>query len=61
MPIHSGLSAVAKTKLFWCRRFHRKWRRRVGLLLAANSTRIYQVRCLNCDVCDTEIDAHLLP
>ena len=42
-------------RLFWCKRFHRRWRRRVDVLPAVASVLCYEVRCLKCGMADIEI------
>jgi hypothetical protein len=50
-----GFSTTGRTRLLWCKRFHRTWRRRVAILPSEESMLRYEVRCLRCGVADVEI------
>jgi hypothetical protein len=50
-----GSNRWTLTKLRWCKRFHRTWRRRVAILPSVESMLRYEVRCLKCDVSDVEV------
>jgi hypothetical protein len=47
---------IARTRLFWCKQFHQKWRRRVALLAAESDASAigYKVQCLKCGATDIE-------